>query len=180
MPPYPPLHEQERHLFHIVVNGGMIYLCMADEAFGRRIPFSFLEEVQGRFMTTYGDAAKTALAYAYNTEFARVLHQQMEHFSSNPAADAITRVNREIDEVRSVMVSNIDKVLERGEKIELLVDKTDHLQNDAFTFRRRSRQLRREMWWKNAKLSAMAGGALLLLIYIVTAAFCGMNLRHCS
>lgn len=32
-----------------------------------------------------------------------------------------------MDEVKSVMVQNIEKVLERGERIELLVDKTDSL-----------------------------------------------------
>ena len=30
-------------------------------------------------------------------------------------------------EVKNIMVDNIEKVLERGEKIELLVDKTDNL-----------------------------------------------------
>ena len=32
-----------------------------------------------------------------------------------------------MDEVKNIMVDNIEKVLERGEKIELLVDKTDNL-----------------------------------------------------
>lgn len=34
---------------------------------------------------------------------------------------------RQVDEVKNIMVENIEKVLERGEKIELLVDKTDDL-----------------------------------------------------
>lgn len=53
--------------------------------------------------------SEQALAYAYNTEFSRVLHQQIEYFSSNPSADAITRVKGDISEVKSVMVENIDK-----------------------------------------------------------------------
>ena len=32
------------------------------------------------------------------------------------------------------MIENIDRVLERGEKIELLVDKTDRLNQQAFKF----------------------------------------------
>jgi hypothetical protein len=43
--------------------------------------------------------AFTALAYAMNDEFSRVLHQQMEYFSSKPNADAINRVKGEISEV---------------------------------------------------------------------------------
>lgn len=52
-----------------------------------------------RFVKTYGRGALTALAYAYNDEFSRVLHQQMEYFSSNPNADTINRVKGEIAEV---------------------------------------------------------------------------------
>lgn len=33
----------------------------------------------------------------------------------------------QVSEVKNIMVDNIEKVLERGEKIELLVDKTDNL-----------------------------------------------------
>jgi vesicle-associated membrane protein 72 len=32
-----------------------------------------------------------------------------------------------VDEVKNIMIENVEKVLERGEKIELLVDKTDDL-----------------------------------------------------
>ena len=34
---------QDQHMFHIACERGLIFLCMADEAFGRRIPFAFLE-----------------------------------------------------------------------------------------------------------------------------------------
>jgi len=42
--------------------------------------------------------AHNALAYAMNDEFSRVLHQQMEYFSSNPNADTLTRVRGEMNE----------------------------------------------------------------------------------
>lgn len=180
-----------------------------------------------RFMKTYGRMAQTALAYEMNDEFSRVLHQQMEYFSSNPNADTINRVKGEIAEVdlphsclcsdtsyivpsfvscrssssgltsqiralrynkhnsrpddrmaklrplagrkdvsysvnsiaeicvwqvRAVMVENIDKVLDRGDRIELLVDKTTTIQDNSFRFKKQSRRLRQSMWIKNAKL----------------------------
>lgn len=52
-----------------------------------------------RFMKNYGRVATYAPAYAMNDEFSRVLHQQMEFFSSNPSADALTRVRGEVGEV---------------------------------------------------------------------------------
>ncbi|KAH9329076.1 hypothetical protein KI387_001184, partial [Taxus chinensis] len=70
---------------------GLTFLCMANDTFDRWIPFAYLEDIQMRFMKTYGRVALSALAYAMNDEFSRVLHQQMEYFSSNLNADTLTR-----------------------------------------------------------------------------------------
>lgn len=51
-----------------------------------------------RFMKNYGKIAHYAPAYAVNDEFSRVLHQQMEFFSSSPSADTINRVRGEVNE----------------------------------------------------------------------------------
>jgi vesicle-associated membrane protein 7 len=46
------------------------------------------------------------------------------------------------------MIENIEKVLDRGERLDLLVDKTAHLQGEAFAFRREAKRARRVMWWQ--------------------------------
>ncbi|KAM5585075.1 hypothetical protein ABKV19_004462 [Rosa sericea] len=63
-----------------------------------RIPFAYLEDIHMRFMKNYGRVAPYAPAYAMNDEFSRVLHQQMEFFSSNPSADTLSRVRGEVGE----------------------------------------------------------------------------------
>jgi len=55
-------------------------------------------------------------------------------------------------QIRSVMVENIEKIMERGDRIELLVDKTATMQDSSFHFRKQSKRLRRALWMKNAKL----------------------------
>lgn len=51
-----------------------------------------------------------------------------------------------------MMVENIEMVLDRGSRIELLVDKTAGLQDTSFRFKKQARALKRALWWKNAKL----------------------------
>ena len=60
---------------------------------------------------------------------------EQDHYNTNPSVDTIARVQAQIDEVKDVMIENIDRVLERGERIELLVDKTDRLSQTAFKFK---------------------------------------------
>ncbi|KAK6119890.1 hypothetical protein DH2020_046364 [Rehmannia glutinosa] len=138
----------------------------------RRIPFSYLEDIQMRFMKNYGRVAAYAPAYAMNDEFSRVLHQQMEFFSSNPSADTLNRVR---GEVRTIMVDNIDKILERGDRIELLVDKTATMQDSAFHFRKQSKRLRRSSMDEKCQAIGHAD-----VFYCSTPIFhnCGCMWRH--
>ncbi|KAF8393155.1 hypothetical protein HHK36_021396 [Tetracentron sinense] len=124
----------------------------AREVIGR-IPFAFLEDIHQRFVKAYGRAVHSALAYAMNDEFSRVLSQQMEYYSNDPNADRINRLKGEMSQVRNVMIENIDKVLERGDRLELLVDKTANMQGNTFRFRKQARRFKNTVWWRNVKLT---------------------------
>lgn len=50
------------------------------------------------------------------------------------------------------MVHNVEQILSRGERIELLVDKTDTMANQAWAFRRGARTVRRQQFWRNQKI----------------------------
>lgn len=88
--------------------------------------------------------------------------------------DAIRNAQAEIDDVREIMSENIERVLERGERIDLLVDKTDRLGGSARDFRVRSTGLRRKMWWKNVKLMVLLGLVAIFLIYLFVGFGCGL------
>lgn len=163
----------DKHIFHYVVNGGLTFLCMADEDFGRRIPFMYLEDIKNRFRSTYGDRGRTALAFAMNEDFSRTMSNLMDYYSKNTESDQITHVKSEIDSVKNIMVDNIEKVLERGERIELLVDKTETLQSNAFRFKKQSTALKRAMWWKNVKLTLVIVFVVLIVVYFIVALICG-------
>ncbi|OUZ99847.1 Synaptobrevin [Macleaya cordata] len=173
-------YSQDRYIFHVKRTDGLTVLCMADETAGRRIPFAFLEDVHGRFAKTYGRAVHTALAYAMNDEFSRVLNQQMDYYSSDPNADRINRLKGEMSQVRNVMIENIDKVLERGDRLELLVDKTANMQGNTFRFRKQARRFKSTLWWRNVKLTVALIILILVVIYVVLAFVChGVTLPSC-
>ena len=99
-----------------------------------------------------------------------------------PEADAAASAQKKLDDVKvrggcsisecyftpeaalfptqDIMVQNIEMVLERGEKLDLLVDKTNKLQLESFKFQNTSKQLRQAMFWKKVRTSSgfAAGG----------------------
>ncbi|KAJ6183759.1 Synaptobrevin [Penicillium mononematosum] len=137
-------------------------------------PLSFV--MKRKFLTTY-DPSTTEFASlpAYGcAAFNNELRSLLQAYNTAPPADSLASARREIDSVRDIMTENIERVLERGERIDLLVDKTDRLGGSAHDFRIRSRGLRRRMWWKNTKLMIMMVVVVIFLLYLFIGMGCGL------
>lgn len=95
-------------------------------------------------------------------------------------SDKHVKLYNEIDDLKEIMVANIDKVLQRDEQIGLLVEKTEQLHDSSFQFRKNATYLKREMWWRNMKLMMMIAAAIVFVIYILMAMGCGgLSLPSC-
>ncbi|PVD35151.1 hypothetical protein C0Q70_06432 [Pomacea canaliculata] len=126
----------------------------------------------GRFQSQYGMRAQTALPYAMNSEFSRIMATQMR-LASDEKPDQLSKVQDEVDELKGIMVRNIDQIAERGERLELLVDKTEDLSAHSVTFKKTSRGLARSLWWKNIKITVIIVIVVIVLIYFIVSAACG-------
>ncbi|KAI9786326.1 MAG: SNAP receptor, synaptobrevin [Peltula sp. TS41687] len=74
----------------------------------------------------------------------------------------------QIDDTVGVMRENINKVSQRGERLDSLQDKTDNLAVSAQGFRRGANRVRKQMWWKDMKMRmCLIVGIILLLVIII-------------
>ncbi|KAF7947531.1 hypothetical protein EAE96_008617 [Botrytis aclada] len=158
--------------------GGLTFLVIADASLGRRIPFGFLFEIKKRFFTSFPPSTTDFSdlgsygAGSFNSELKKLM---VEYGTTQGGKeDAIKNVQGEIDNVRGIMSQNIESLLERGERIDLLVDKTDRLGGSASEFRIRSRGLHRQMWWKNVKLMVLLTVVIIFLLYLFVGFGCGL------
>lgn len=69
------------------------------------------------------------------------------------------------------MRENINKVSQRGERLDSLQDKTDNLAVSAQGFRRGANRVRKAMWYKDMKMRVclIVGIIILLLVIIIPA-----------
>ncbi|ORY67661.1 synaptobrevin-domain-containing protein [Pseudomassariella vexata] len=74
----------------------------------------------------------------------------------------------QIDDTVGVMRENINKVSQRGERLDALQDKTDNLAVSAQGFRRGANRVRKQMWWKDMKMRmCLIAGIIILILVIV-------------
>lgn len=174
----------DNFVFHYIVESGLCYLCMSDQPNKHRIPFAFLTDMKDRFIAAYGaEAPLMAIAFAYNNEFSKVIEERMNFFSSDEAErtiDNIGAVKTQIEDVKENMIQNISQILERGERLELLVEKTDNLNQQSFRFETSGRSLRRAMYWRKVRCYVAVGVAIVFLLFIASASICGgLDFHHC-
>ncbi|RDY01426.1 putative vesicle-associated membrane protein 726, partial [Mucuna pruriens] len=124
----------DAHTFNYLVDNGFTYCVVADESIGRQLPMAFLERIKDDFVSKYsGGKAATAPANSLNKEFGSKLKEHMQYCVDHPEEiSKLAKVKAQVSEVKGVMMENIEKVLDRGDKIELLVDKTENLHNQDF------------------------------------------------
>ncbi|KAF9612286.1 hypothetical protein IFM89_038856 [Coptis chinensis] len=162
------------HTFNYLVEDGFTYCVVAAESAGRQVPIAFLERVKDEFAKRYGGGkAATSAPNGLKKEFGPKLKEHMQYCVDHPdEISKLAKVKAQVSEVKGVMMENIEKVLDRGEKIELLVDKTENLRSQAQDFRQQGTKMRRKMWVANMKIKLVVLGIVIALILIVVLSVC--------
>eukprot|EP00249_Psilotum_nudum_P008376 c21231_g1_i1 orf=183-845(+) len=162
------------HTFNYIVEDGFAYVVVADEKVGRQVPFALLERIKEDFQRQYGGGrADSALAHSLDKAFGPRLRDHMQYCVDNPEEmDKVAKVKSQVSEVKSIIMDNIEKVLDRHEKIDVLVKQTENLRFQADDFQRQGQQLRRKMWLHNFKVKLVVFGILILVILIVWLSVC--------
>ncbi|WWC85521.1 uncharacterized protein L201_000385 [Kwoniella dendrophila CBS 6074] len=79
----------------------------------------------------------------------------------------IAAIQQQVNDTVGIMHENIQRVAERGERLDALQDKTDTLAVSAQGFRRGANRVRKQMWWKDMKMRIIIGVGIAVLIIII-------------
>ena len=102
----------DQYVFHYLCDDGILYLCMCDDDQHqkRRIPFAFLDDIKSRFLDAHGEERHTAIAFAMNHEFSRVLRRQMDVCNGPMATESqFSDVRGKLDDVKDVIWSRTSR-----------------------------------------------------------------------
>ncbi|XP_028273223.1 vesicle-associated membrane protein 8 isoform X2 [Parambassis ranga] len=94
--------------------------------------------------------------------------------ASGSATTKMDQVQGQVNEVKVILKDNINKVLERGDRLDDLIGKTDDLQASADSFQRTSTRVARKYWWKNIKMMILIGVIVLVIVILIILAATGV------
>ncbi|CAH9071779.1 unnamed protein product [Cuscuta europaea] len=168
----------DHHTFNFLVEDGYAYCVVAKDSVGKQISIAFLERLKADFKKRYGGGkADTAVAKSLNQEFGPCMKEHMKHIIDHAdEIEKLLKVKAQVSEVKSIMLENIDKAIERGENLTTLTNKAEDLQNSAKQFKKQGTEIRRKMWYQNMKVKLVVLGILILLVLVIWLSVChGFN-----
>lgn len=125
-------------MFHISQNDGVCYLAMFDRSYPRNFAFAFLEEMQTLFheelMRTFGTGSvnhrsqiDTIEKPYYFVKLDRQILKKVTQYRDPASSQALNRLHAQLTQVSGIMQHNIDEILSRGENLENVSRKAQHL-----------------------------------------------------
>ncbi|XP_069967944.1 uncharacterized protein nSyb isoform X1 [Bactrocera oleae] len=87
------------------------------------------------------------------------------------AQKRLQQTQAQVDEVVDIMRTNVEKVLERDQKLSELDDRADALQQGASQFEQQAGKLKRKFWLQNLKMMIIMGVIGLVVVGIIAKAW---------
>lgn len=111
--------------------GGVI---VSNAEFKERIAFTLIDKLMNKFMDLFKDKF---LTNDHNDQDQSINFEFMNEIIKNPMEfDQITKINEQLDETIDIIHKTIDSVLDRGEKLETLIQHSDDLSRHSQMFYR--------------------------------------------
>lgn len=146
--------------------------------------FKFLQHVRDEFRSLYKERRiEKANAYGLDKDFGPHLRSAMHYYNTNReklAREAkVEGLLEQMESMKLVMGRNINLLLERGEQLDMLVDKSNEMMDGTSVFKKRSGQLKSQMRWRYFKNSCLCTALAVVALWFFLSCACGFNFSRC-
>ena len=158
--------QYDSYQYHYINQDNITYLCITSN-FPEDTTFAFLMEVQRQFLNQndYKDIMKKQ---SYQMEyFEKNLKNIMDYYNKCPEKTLSGEIIKNLVDAKSIAIENIEKLIERDDKLNITVQKSDKLYDQSKNINSLANSIKNQK--KAEKLRNMRlliGGGIILVIII--------------
>lgn len=137
-----------------------VFVCFTRTVIPKILPIRLLSDLKTQNEGITGDDE-------LNLKVGEILdsfHDELRAYSNENGTESGEAAESDLQDIVQVMNDNIDKFLQRQERISLLVDKTSQLNNNSHAFKRKANRIKQRMWWHRVKNITLLVLALILFV----------------
>mmetsp|Transcript_20115 Transcript_20115/g.49305 ORF Transcript_20115/g.49305 Transcript_20115/m.49305 type:complete len:215 (-) Transcript_20115:109-753(-) len=136
-------------LIHYIIENQVVYMTFTDSSYPKGLAFQFLEETQQRFVRELDRKIPTFdRPYAAQQAFDMTLDKLRRQYFDPNSPENVEKMERDIHQIHNIMVSNIQEVLKRGEKLEKMSSLSQDLMHESKRFQRSAKYMNFQVWLK--------------------------------
>lgn len=127
--------KHEGFLCHLYASpGGMTAVCFADAEYPSRVAFGYLSKLCEDFTQATGGVLASSSEDGCMDSTFPAHPKLLQQFQDPGQADQLTRIMSELEQTKVVLHDTIEAALERGQKIDTLIDKSNDLSGSSKMF----------------------------------------------
>ena len=134
-----------------------------------RIAIQMLQDLYTDVMNKFPTEVATAVENGLTKKAKSILSASCAKYDDLNQVDKASSLLGKVDVVKSTMQDNIAGMLKNTEKAETLAEKSDQLNEQASVFKKKSTDLRKQMAWKNLKMTLLLGGIVIVILIVILA-----------
>jgi vesicle transport protein SEC22 len=150
-----------------IINTDLIFYCICDQSYPRKLAFTYLSDLAQEFTTTYPPQqflSPTCRPYGF-IEFDSYIQKTRKTYQDARATANLDKLNDELRDVSKIMNKNIEDLLYRGDSLDKMGDMSSRLRDDALKYRKAAVRINWELLLKQYGPFAAVGFIILFFLW---------------
>lgn len=150
--------------FHYVIEDGIVYLCLTEKGYPKKLAFQYLETLSRAFHQEHGHEVHAFSRPYAAVDFEPQMSRVRKEFIDPQAPGNIKKLASELNDISNIMSQSINQVLQRGEKLNKLEQGASNLLSASRKFETTSKRINLQ-----AQLKQLAPvlAVLLVIIFVI-------------
>jgi len=160
--------ESGQYTLHYLISSDIVFMCICDRSYPRKLAFTYLSDLSTEFTTTYPAQQVQSMSmrpYAF-MEFDTFISKTKSTYSDTRATQNLDKLNDELRDVTKVMTKNIEDLLYRGDSLERMGEMSSRLRDDSKKYRQAAVRINWELLLKQYGPLGALGFVIILFIWL--------------
>ncbi|OWB65177.1 hypothetical protein B5S33_g3730 [[Candida] boidinii] len=134
--------ESGEYTLHYLILNSIVYMCICEKSFPRKLAFSYLSEISNEFNHVHGQECLNPNIRPYQfVNFDSYISKTKKLFEDARAQSNLDKLNNDLSDVKKVMTKNIEDLLYRGDSLDKLNDLSYTLKNESKKYKKAAQKI---------------------------------------
>jgi len=163
--------------YHYIIDNGMVYMCATQTGHPQKLAFTFLRDIRDEWEQMYSrfDCVRAGPEQMTHS-FKPILTKKMMYYSEQMTT-RVKEVTEQVEDVKGILVQNLEKVLKRGDNLEMVEFNANQMAEKTGQFKKVSKKLKKKKFWGLIKWKVFClialGILVIVVVYLLGTLVCG-------